>query len=85
MIKSLRIIHLVVDDKFIGSVYELYEELVYGSSKYYILSGDYKCNYINKTPVISVGVFWFLNKDFIKDIKESFFVVIHSMLRLHAS
>jgi len=83
MRKAVKILHLVVDDKFTDRAYELFEDVAPGQNDYYVLSKKKEFKYIKKTPVKSVGRFPYVSSDFREAVYEYSFVVIHSMCGPH--
>jgi len=71
------ILHIVVDDKFIDTAYQMFEKVYPGQNKFMIISNKKEFKFIKKTPIEQINFKTFLTKAFIDSLSQYEFVVIH--------
>jgi len=79
ILKSLKIAHFIVDEKFSDSAYELFETIAPNCNDFFIAAKPYKLKYVKKTPVKFVSKTAFLNRTLIDKIEKYDFVILHSL------
>lgn len=75
----LKIAHIILDEKFSDSAYELFESIAPNCNDFFIASNPHKLKYIKKVPVKFVGDRAYSESAFIKKIKKYDFVVLHAL------
>lgn len=75
----MKIAHLVQDEKFPDSAYELFESIAPGVSDYILIADSLELNYLKQVKPIIIGFKESLSKRFITSLKTYDFVVLHGL------
>ncbi len=79
MLNNLKIAHLVTDEKFPDSAWDLFEGVAPGCNDFFIVSKPTPLKYIKKTPVEFVNYDSYKSKKFMKRLESYDFVVLHGL------
>lgn len=79
MIKNIKILHIVPDDKFTDAAYERFEHVSPFSNTFFSPSLTKKLKYIKQAPVEFINPFSFKNPFFMKSLEKYDFIVLHSL------
>lgn len=76
------ILHIIIDQKFIDTAYNIFERLYPGKNEYILPTLDKEIKYIRKTKFKKLSYFELIKKDFYKNLNKYDFVVIHCLTNI---
>ena len=76
---SLKIAHIVVDDKFTDSAYDQFETVAPEQNTYFLITNNDKLFYIEKTKIVKIPHDKHIDSQFIRHISKYDIVVFHSL------
>jgi hypothetical protein len=80
---SLKIAHIVVDDKFTDSAYDQFETVAPEQNTYYLITNNVNLTYIEKTKIVKIPNNKYLDSQFIKHISRYNIIVFHSLTKFN--
>jgi hypothetical protein len=76
---KLAILHIIQDQKFSDSAYELFESVASGQSEYLLPESQKPIKYLKKIQPRRISRFSFLNPFFLKSIEKYDVVILHAL------
>src|SRR5690554_639289 len=75
----MKILHIVPDEKFIDTAYELFEEVAPEANDFLILGEERELKHIKKARCQFSGSRFFIPKAVIESLQDYSFIVLHSL------
>lgn len=77
--KKLKIVHLIYDEKFIDSAFEVFESVAPNCNDFFIPSKPCVLKYVKKTPVKFITPNAYLDNSFRRELERYDIIILHSL------
>jgi len=71
------ILHIVPDEKFIESAYELFETVAPHNNEFMVITRKKRLQHLDEFPIKKIGIYEFYHPFFLQNLKKYEFVVLH--------